>query len=150
LTLDANLGINAAYDKLRFSYLILLYKVFKILGGVMKIFVQLLCVVALSVLYSSSTWAEGHSAKGVINMIKLTDRKLNISHGPISGLGMGAMTMDFKVYDPAMLDEVKKGHAVAFVLEEAKGGNLVIVEIEDLGMAKNSSGAKGDSSSHKH
>ena len=117
----------------------------------MKLFVQLLCVVALSVLYSSSTWAEeGHSAKGVINMIKLTDRKLNISHGPISGLGMGAMTMDFKVYDPAMLDEVKKGHAVAFVLEKGKGGNLVIVEIEDLGMAKNSSGAKGDSHSHMH
>ena len=117
----------------------------------MKKVVMLLCVIALSVFVSSSAWAaDGHTAKGVINAIKLTDRKLNISHGPISGLGMGAMTMDFKVYDPAMLDEVKKGHEVAFVIEEGKGGSLVIVEIEDLGLVKNSTGAKGDSHSHKH
>lgn len=116
----------------------------------MKISIQLLCVFVFCALFSSGIWADGHSAKGVINEIKLADRKLNISHGPISGLGMGAMTMDFKVYDPAMLEDVKKGHEVAFVLEEAKGGNLVIMEIEDLGEAKTSSHASGDQHSHQH
>lgn len=102
----------------------------------MKHLVQVVCVVCFIAFFSSAAWADGASAKGVINEIKMTDRKLNISHGPISDLGMGAMTMDFKVMDPAMLEDVKKGHEVAFVLEKDKSGNFVITEIEDMGMAK--------------
>lgn len=102
----------------------------------MKQLVQLVCVACFFALMSSPVWAEGHEAKGVINAIKMDSGKLNISHGPISSLGMGAMTMDFKVMDPAMLEDVKKGHEVAFVIEKDKAGNFVITEIEDMGMAK--------------
>lgn len=102
----------------------------------MKQIVKVICGVCLFGLVSSAAWADGASAKGVINEIKMDGHKLNISHGPISDLGMGAMTMDFKVMDPAMLNEVKKGHEVAFVLEKDKSGNFVITEIEDMGMAK--------------
>jgi len=101
----------------------------------MKRLAQLVCVSFFVALFSSSAWADGASVKGVINEVKMADRKLNISHGPIADLGMGAMTMDFKVMDPAMMDDVKKGHEVAFVLEKDKTGNFVITEIEDLGMA---------------
>ena len=102
----------------------------------MKQLVQFVCVACFFALLSTSAWADGHSANGVINAIKTDAGKLNISHGPISSLGMGAMTMDFKVMDPAMLEDVKKGHEVAFVIEKDKSGNFVIVEIEDMGMAK--------------
>jgi Cu/Ag efflux protein CusF len=100
----------------------------------MRKLASVLFLLCLFVAPLSISWAaDQHSVKGVVNAIKSADRKLNISHGPISSLGMGAMTMDFKVYDPAMLDEVQQGHEVAFVIEEGKGGSFVIMEIEDLG-----------------
>lgn len=102
----------------------------------MKQLIRIACAVCLVALVSSYAWAEDNSAKGVINAIKMDAGKLNISHGPIPSMGMGAMTMDFKVMDPAMLEDVKKGHEVAFVLEKDDAGNFVIVEIEDMGMAK--------------
>lgn len=113
--------------------------------------VKLFCAAALSCLFMSSVWAsDQHSVKGVVNAVKLSAGKLTISHGPITELGMSAMTMDFKVYDPAMLEEVSKGHEVAFVLEKKKGGGLVIMEIEDLGMAKNAQDMGDHQHSHQH
>lgn len=101
--------------------------------------------------FSPVSWAaDQHSAKGVVNEVKMSSGKLSISHGPIAGLGMGAMTMDFQVFDPAMLEEVSKGHDVAFVLEEAKGGSLVIVEIEDLGASSKAPAADAQQHSHQH
>lgn len=115
------------------------------MSGMIKLF----CAALVFCLFLPSSWAaDQHSVKGVINAVKLSAGKLTISHGPITELGMSAMTMDFKVYDPAMLEEVSKGHEVAFVLEQAKGGDFVIMEIEDLGLAKNAQSA-GDHS-HQH
>lgn len=117
------------------------------MSGMMKLF----CAALVFCLFLPSSWAaDQHSVKGVVNAVKLSVGKLTISHGPITELGMGAMTMDFKVYDPAMLEEVSKGHEVAFVLEQAKGGSLVIMEIEDLGMAKNTQVSEGHQHSHQH
>ncbi|MBL1276784.1 MAG: copper-binding protein [Ectothiorhodospiraceae bacterium] len=100
-------------------------------------------------LFLSTVWAaEQHEGKGVVGDIKMSAGKLTISHGPIAGLGMSAMTMDFKVYDPAMLEEVSKGHEIAFMLEQTKAGGLVIMEIEDLGMAKNAPVSDGQSHDH--
>ena len=105
----------------------------------------------LALLFSVSVMAgDGHEAEGVIKKIKSSDKKLTISHGPIKSLGMSGMTMDFKVYDPAMLDEVKEGHMVSFVLEKDKSNNLVIVEIEDKGMAKNTMSEHSHNHGHSH
>ncbi len=112
-------------------------------------FLKLLGSTLIFSLFLSVAWAaEQHSAKGVVNAVKLASGKLTISHGPIAGLGMDAMTMDFKVFDPAMLEEVNKGHGVAFVLEQARDGSLVIMEIEDLGLAKNTPVAGDHQHSH--
>ena len=92
---------------------------------------------------------DSHPVEGVIKKIKTDDKKLTISHGPIKTLGMSGMTMDFKVYDPSMLDEVKEGHMVSFMIEEDKSGNFVIVEIEDKGMAKGGS-MYSDNHGHSH
>lgn len=101
--------------------------------------------------FSSASWAaDQHPAKGVVNNVKISAGKLTISHGPIVGLGMEAMTMDFKVYDPAMLDEVNKGHEIAFVLEQTKKDGLMIMEIEDLGLAKSAPAEDSHEHSHQH
>jgi|GEM_PF-1072533 len=91
---------------------------------------------------------EQHEAEGVVKKIKTSDKKLTISHGPIKSLGMDGMTMDFAVYDPSMLDEVEEGHKISFVLEEDKSGNLVIMELEDKGMASGDMGGSGEHAHH--
>ncbi len=47
--------------------------------------------------------------------------KLTIRHGPLENLGMGPMTMVFKVKDPAMLSQVNVGDSIDFVAEEPDG-----------------------------
>jgi Cu/Ag efflux protein CusF len=54
--------------------------------------------------------------------------KLTIRHGPLENLGMGPMTMVFKVKDPAMLSQVKAGDSIDFVAEELDGA-LTVTEL---------------------
>jgi Cu/Ag efflux protein CusF len=51
--------------------------------------------------------------------------KMTIKHGPLENLSMEAMTMVFKVKDPAMLSQVKVGDKVDFVAEEVNGALTV-------------------------
>lgn len=106
----------------------------------------LACVVALA--FASSAWAakEG-TATGTINKIKADSESLNISHGPISGLGMDGMTMDFNVMDPSMLEEVAAGDKVDFTVEEAAGGRYVITDIKVIGKGNV---AADDGHNHSH
>lgn len=103
-----------------------------------------LCAVQAPVIAGSQ-----HEVEGVVKKINSSDKKITISHGPIKDLGMDGMTMDFAVYDPAMLDEVQEGHKISFVLEEDKSGNLVIMELEDKGLADGDT-ASGENHSHQH
>ncbi len=80
-------------------------------------------------LSSFTVMGKEYTAKGTVNAIKSESKKLNISHGPVKGL-MGAMKMDFKVADPAMLSEVSIGSTIKFTLDEDKKGNLTITDLE--------------------
>lgn len=71
-----------------------------------------------------------HKVEGVIKGIKADSNKLTISHGPIKSMGMDGMTMDFVVSDPGMLEVVKEGQKVSFMIEVDKQGNFVITDIE--------------------
>lgn len=71
-----------------------------------------------------------HKAEGVIKAIKADSNKLTISHGPIKSMGMDGMTMDFIVSDPGMLEIVKEGQNVSFMIEVDKKGNFIITDIE--------------------
>lgn len=105
--------------------------------------------IAVLFLFTSAAFAgDSHEVEGVIKKIKSADKKLTISHGPIKSMGMSGMTMDFQVYDPAMLDEVKEGHMVSFIIEQDKSGNFIIMEIEDKGASKG--GAMSDGHGHQH
>ena len=56
--------------------------------------------------------------------IKKVDKgagKITVKHGPLVNLDMPAMTMVFKVKDPAMLELVKAGDKVKFTVEKING-----------------------------
>jgi len=80
------------------------------------------------------SWAGSeHEAKGIVDSINKSERKISISHKPIETLGMGAMTMTFLVADPAMLSEVKAGQAIEFVVTKDRRGRFVIVDLQLTG-----------------
>ena len=54
------------------------------------------------------------------------DKSVTIKHGPLDYLGMPAMTMVFRVKDPAMLDQMKEGDRINFVAEKVNGAITVI------------------------
>ena len=68
-------------------------------------------------------------ALGEIRKVDKSAKKLTIKHGPLPNLGMGAMTMVYKVTDPAVLDRVKKGDKINFVAENINGV-LTVTNIE--------------------
>jgi len=62
---------------------------------------------------------------GEIRKVDAAAGKLTIKHGPLENLGMEAMTMVFKVKDPAMISQVKVGDKIDFVAEEVDGALTV-------------------------
>jgi len=66
---------------------------------------------------------------GEIRKVDKDTGKITIKHGPIHNLAMPAMTMVFKVMNPAMLDQVAAGDKIKFVAERT-GGALVVTQIE--------------------
>jgi Cu(I)/Ag(I) efflux system periplasmic protein CusF len=57
----------------------------------------------------------------VIAEVVKVDKKrgmVTLKHGPIPHLGMSGMTMAFRVKEPAMLDSVKEGDKVDFLIDK--------------------------------
>ncbi|TNI60904.1 copper-binding protein [Aeromonas veronii] len=67
--------------------------------------------------------------QGVISRIDATNGKVGIKHEAIDNLKMPAMTMVFRVADPALLKDLKVGDAVRFHAENP-GGKLTITQIQ--------------------
>lgn len=68
-------------------------------------------------------------SQGVIRKVDKSGKKITIKHGPLLNLDMPAMTMVFKVTDPAMLDQMKAGEKVNFVADRVNGV-LTITKVE--------------------
>ncbi|GAB7542095.1 copper-binding protein [Cupriavidus sp. CuC1] len=62
---------------------------------------------------------------GEIRKVDVAAGKLTIKHGPIANLGMDAMTMIFRVQDPALLGQAKEGDRVKFSVIRANGALTV-------------------------
>jgi len=77
----------------------------------------------------ASTTGELVSATGTLNAIMASERKVNITHGPIPALGWPGMTMDFRLADTASLEGINVGANVAFQLRKGADG---VYEIESL------------------
>jgi Cu(I)/Ag(I) efflux system periplasmic protein CusF len=80
---------------------------------------------------------EGHAgaaqASGVVNIVDATQRKLNVSHGPIKQLGWPAMTMDFPVGGDVDLTTVKPGMKINFTLVRGSGGVWTVDTLKPSG-----------------
>src|SRR3972149_687080 len=64
---------------------------------------------------------------GEVRKVDRDAQKITIRHGPIRNLDMPAMTMVFRVKDPAMLDLVKAGDKVKFAADNV-GGALTVMQ----------------------
>lgn len=69
----------------------------------------------------STTAASNSTSSGEVKKVDKSAGKVTIKHGPLKNIGMDAMTMVFRVKDPAMLDQIKAGDKINFVAEEPNG-----------------------------
>ena len=76
-----------------------------------------------------SLFAADNLSEGTVKKIDTATQRVMLAHGPIANLGMGPMTMMFKVKEPAMLKTLKDGDKVRFRVEDI-GGAYTIVHIE--------------------
>ena len=68
-------------------------------------------------------------ADGEVRKVDKSAAKVTIKHGPLPNLGMGAMTMVYRVADPAMLDKLKAGDKIRFQADSVNGA-LTVTKIE--------------------
>jgi len=78
---------------------------------------------------NASVDAQAAMSHGEVKKVDVAAGKLTIKHGPLDNLGMDAMTMVFKVKDPAMLSQVKPGDTIDFIADEVAGA-LTVVKLE--------------------
>ena len=60
--------------------------------------------------------SESYPGQGIVNSVDPEAGKVNLSYGPIPGLGWKARSADFEVQDRTLLANLKKGQKVAFKL----------------------------------
>jgi Cu/Ag efflux protein CusF len=76
----------------------------------------------------STATAAAESSDGEVRRIDKARGTVLLKHGEIKNLGMGAMTMSFRLKDPAMADQLKEGDKVKFTAEQ-KGEDLIVTSI---------------------
>ena len=74
----------------------------------------------------------GH-ATGVIKSVGAQGDFLTIDHGPIDGIGMGAMTMGFDIAGDVDLSGFEDGDTVSFMVKKGRDGSYRITAICDTG-----------------
>ncbi len=73
--------------------------------------------------------ATASMADGEVRKVDKEGGKLTLRHGPIPNLDMPAMTMVFRVAEPAMLDNLKVGDKLRFSAERVAGA-ITVTHIE--------------------
>lgn len=68
-------------------------------------------------------------SQGEVRKIDVANQKITLRHGPLLNLGMPPMTMVFGVQDAALLDGLKVGDKVQFVVEQ-QGSQFVVTELQ--------------------
>lgn len=64
-------------------------------------------------------------SEGEVRKVDKDAGKVTVKHGPLVNLDMPAMTMAFKVKDPAMLTAVKPGDTIRFRAEMIDGAYTI-------------------------
>jgi len=74
----------------------------------------------------------GHG-RGTIRSLGGQGDFLTIEHGPIEGIGMGAMTMGFDILDGVDLSGFVEGDEVAFMVKQGRDGSFRVTAICNTG-----------------
>ncbi len=82
-----------------------------------------------SLLAAGVALAQAPSTEAEVRRIDTAHGKITLKHGPIANLQLPAMTLVFRVADPAMLTRVKAGDTVNFSAEKIEG-QYTITSIE--------------------
>jgi Cu(I)/Ag(I) efflux system periplasmic protein CusF len=72
--------------------------------------------------------AAAQAVAGEVTRIDRAQAKLTLKHGPVPNLEMPAMTMAYRVKDPAWLDQLKVGDRVRFDADKV-GGQFTVVRL---------------------
>ena len=70
--------------------------------------------------------AEARMVDGVVKKVDKSAAKVTLSHGPLTNLGMPAMTMAFRVKDVAWLDQMNNGDKIRFMADKVDGVFTVV------------------------
>ncbi|SSC65160.1 copper-binding protein [Ciceribacter selenitireducens] len=79
-------------------------------------------VVALGTAYGAIA---AEFTRGTVKKIDTKAKKVTLIHEELKSLDMPAMTMVFRVEDPAILDKLKPGSDIEFVAERVNGKLMV-------------------------
>ena len=79
--------------------------------------------------HQSAAASTADMTEGEIRKVDKDAKKLTIRHGEIKNLDMPPMTMVFQVKDASVLDKVKVGDKVRFVVQKSDTG-FVVTDIE--------------------
>jgi Cu(I)/Ag(I) efflux system protein CusF len=80
---------------------------------------------------AGSTIEAAAMSAGEVMKIDQAAAKIIIKHGRLLNLGMPAMTMAFKVSQPAMIGQVKAGDRIRFLVEKVNG-TLTVTKLEPV------------------
>jgi len=75
--------------------------------------------------------ADAALSMGEVRKVVKDTGKVTIKHGPLLNLDMPAMTMVFRVKDPAMLDQLKAGDKINFEAGKV-GGVFTVMRFETI------------------
>lgn len=72
--------------------------------------------------------AETPLVEGLVKKVDKAAGKVTVSHGPLPN-GMPAMTMAFRVKDPAWIDNMSEGQKIRFAVQQIEGA-MTLVRID--------------------
>lgn len=78
--------------------------------------------------HGGHTTAPSTLTEAQVKKVDKSAGKLTLSHGPLPN-GMPAMTMVFRVKDPAWLDQLKAGEQILFAADQVNGA-MTVVELK--------------------
>ena len=84
------------------------------------------CIAITAAAFSQTANAQSTMVDGQVTRIDQAAGKITLKHGPIKNLDMEAMSMVFRVQDPATLKGVKVGDKVKFEADRVNGQITVI------------------------
>jgi Cu(I)/Ag(I) efflux system membrane fusion protein len=71
-----------------------------------------------------------HRGEGSVEAVDASHSTITLAHGPIASLKWPAMSMDFRVKDPALIRSLKPGQKIDFEFVDAGGGDYLILRAQ--------------------